>query len=430
MVPLLLVGLLSVPRVWPSGVSAADLYLASDSVAVGLGGGGSLINGSLPLGLLWDPDGADGEMPICGDILYGGHPFEGWSATFSAGGAETTVVGNSAWSTLGDMDWEGPFESELYSWLLGRVVGDDLAVDTWVALRSDRDVLLLVMRFEAFSELTDLRVARIVNPDLDICWGSYDTVNSTGDGTASAAGSNDDRALALALEGGEARICASCVSPDQVLAGTTADATGDSRLGVAVQLGDLAPGASVEVTFAVGFAVGASAAALIAATGASDVDPDGDGLSVDDGDCLGFDPAIFPGADEEWNGVDDDCDGSIDEDTPGSDDDGDGYDEAHGDCDDANAAVHPGAEPVPGIADADCDGLVDDGSWPPEGDSEVVVTIDSDTGNPSDQPGGSHDDTVSEGGGLCTTVPVPAGGAALLAVLQALLRRRAVRRSP
>lgn len=42
------------------------------------------------------------------------------------------------------------------------------------------------------------------------------------------------------------------------------------------------------------------------------VDHDGDGFSLEDGDCDDTDPGISPGADEVWNGIDDDCDGTVD----------------------------------------------------------------------------------------------------------------------
>jgi MYXO-CTERM domain-containing protein len=47
-----------------------------------------------------------------------------------------------------------------------------------------------------------------------------------------------------------------------------------------------------------------------------EVDSDGDRWSVDDGDCDDGDPAIRPGAGEECNGLDDDCDGHTDESCP------------------------------------------------------------------------------------------------------------------
>ena len=110
--------------------------------------------------------------------------------------------------------------------------------------------------------------------------------------------------------------------------------------------------------------------------------------SADDGDCDGVltaddcddtDPEIFPGAEERCNELDDDCDGTyedelrqwwIDADGDGyGQDDGEaviscetleGYAEEHTDCDDSAASTYPGATDTwyDGI-DSDCDGAND-----------------------------------------------------------------------
>jgi hypothetical protein len=105
------------------------------------------------------------------------------------------------------------------------------------------------------------------------------------------------------------------------------------------------------------------------------------GTAADDADCDDADPSANPAATESCDGVDDDCDGDIDEDVLLAwyrDFDGDGYGDpatatdactrpsgyvaAGGDCDDENASLHPGAtETCDGRDfDEDCDGAADD----------------------------------------------------------------------
>jgi alpha-tubulin suppressor-like RCC1 family protein len=115
-----------------------------------------------------------------------------------------------------------------------------------------------------------------------------------------------------------------------------------------------------------------------------------DGYVVNATDCDDANADVSPGDIEACNGVDDDCDGSIDEDGAfGStayfqDADGDGFgDAAHSresctqpdgyvtddtDCDDASLSTHPGAVETCDTRDNDCDGLADEeatdaGTW-------------------------------------------------------------------
>jgi len=92
-----------------------------------------------------------------------------------------------------------------------------------------------------------------------------------------------------------------------------------------------------------------------------DWDLDGDGFSAQAGDCDDNNPGVHPGAEEHSNGVDDDCDGIIDNHTPEYDDDGDGFNEYDGDCDDYDPSAYPGATEVPGDGvDNDCNGAIDE----------------------------------------------------------------------
>jgi len=88
-------------------------------------------------------------------------------------------------------------------------------------------------------------------------------------------------------------------------------------------------------------------------------DDDGDGWSENGGDCDDADPAVFPGADELVDGVDQDCDHFVDDETEIWDDDGDGWTEVAGDCDDGNPWVRPGASELVDGVDQDCDGVAE-----------------------------------------------------------------------
>jgi hypothetical protein len=93
-------------------------------------------------------------------------------------------------------------------------------------------------------------------------------------------------------------------------------------------------------------------------------DGDHDG-TVDDDDCAPDDREIHPGAPEICDGVDNDCDGEVD---PGFDADGDGYWDirecyeldGEWDCDDTTAAVYPGADEICDGLDNDCNGDIDE----------------------------------------------------------------------
>ena len=106
-------------------------------------------------------------------------------------------------------------------------------------------------------------------------------------------------------------------------------------------------------------------------------DLDGDGFFDDD--CDDADPNINPAAEEFCDGIDNDCDGSVDENvllTFYTDDDGDGYGDGEApqeaceagdglaltgtDCDDSLADSYPGAPERCDGLDNDCDEVIDE----------------------------------------------------------------------
>jgi len=104
-------------------------------------------------------------------------------------------------------------------------------------------------------------------------------------------------------------------------------------------------------------------------------DLDGDGWTTCMGDCRDADPNSHPYANEVIDGVDNDCDGAVDNHSDSYDDDGDGYSEDQGDCNDDptqnGAMIGPDAVEVqvddngdPEGVDNDCDGQIDEALEP------------------------------------------------------------------
>jgi hypothetical protein len=122
------------------------------------------------------------------------------------------------------------------------------------------------------------------------------------------------------------------------------------------------------------------------------VDFDGDGRSPCSPfavDCDDADPLIYAGAVEQCDGVDNDCDGMVDE---GFDADGDGVSACGGDdCNDWNAAVRPGAPEACDGLDSDCDGVVLQQEQDHDGDGWFDCNGDCDDADPRAHPGQPED---------------------------------------
>jgi MYXO-CTERM domain-containing protein len=137
-------------------------------------------------------------------------------------------------------------------------------------------------------------------------------------------------------------------------------------------------------------------------------DADGDGYLPESGDCEEDDASAYPGAPEEADGVDDDCDGIVDEGTDTVDDDGDSVSDADGDCDDTAPGTYPGAPEEADGVDNDCDDIVDEGTpnYDDDGDGFSESGGDCDDSDATVHPGAEEqpdsedddcDDAVDEG---------------------------------
>ena len=116
-----------------------------------------------------------------------------------------------------------------------------------------------------------------------------------------------------------------------------------------------------------------------------ETDADLDGYTICLGDCDDTNAAIYPGAAEICDGLDNDCSGAAD-DAVGIDEDQDGYCVDDGDCDDTDPAINPGAAELCNGLDDDCDGSPANYEFDNDGD-EFIECEECDDDDPNVYPG-------------------------------------------
>jgi|GEM_PF-3434659 len=382
-----------------ASVDAEDRWLSNANLSIGLHQDGSLLNPANELGILWDPDGPEGEMPLTGDMIRVGYYWDGWA--WSYWGSDGTEAGFQVGPHRGSfeaMSWTDGFSNEALDGLNANLSLGPLDIQLRSIILARADVLIQDFTITTGETVSYLKLGRTVDADQDE-WlsGSRATINDAGLGYASSMGSFDERTLAIGggVVGGDlgqGGVCTWCDSTaDMDDEDSTGSSTGDQQVFVLVDGGTLHSDEETTIRFVYAFAVGEGDAQDLALEMLSLDDLDGDGLSIDEGDCDDLDPDTYADATELIDGLDNDCDGEIDEDTLGADDDGDGFSEAEGDCDDADDSVFPGADPADGVSNADCDGVADS----PDGDTDETDddSDGDDTGAPQDDTGSGDADT-------------------------------------
>lgn len=345
--------------------------LASDEVAIGVSDDGSFTHTGpeVGVGLLYDPDGS-GPAPVGGDIVLPGDPYEAWGLDYvTADGTSASFVNAGAYHGYGN-----PLG------LVARSVVDNEAVaaithaggDAWitvthrVVLSKAWPVAWISITVDTDADLDALTAWRAIDLDPDV-WidGNYQTDNDLQSGSpAIGSGQGTGRAVALGAPSGTAGVCAFCLDAATIESQPDYVGYADTVMGIVVR--DSLPAFTARTyLFVYAFAPTDDEAREFAEWALDEGDYDQDGASAAEGDCDDLDPRAGVGMDEAPDGIDNDCDGGVDEYTGTSDDDGDGYSEQAGDCDDADPDVNPGATD-PGT-DGNCDGL---GTWSPLPEAE------------------------------------------------------------
>ena len=237
---------------------AVPLVIADGYVEAGVSDVSGTLGSNMatPPGILFDPTGTSNYG--VNDFLTPGTPFEGFYLV--ADGGLTWSSNNS----VGSAEFVSPFTLTQLS--PTRVTAASRSIDGALGLLHDYQLSRVGTRSEiqisttitnlSGAPITGLKLLRTLDPDPDVnTYGSYDTVNTV-PSSARACGTGTQTGQTICLYAMSTSFSPSAgvsgswsMNPNVFLAGVN-DGDGDYTIGLAYDLGTLAPGASVTVRYA------------------------------------------------------------------------------------------------------------------------------------------------------------------------------------
>ena len=385
----------------PTQEARAQQTLSGDYVEINYSAGGQWADSSASEGLKVRTS-TTGSSAVFQDVTWPGAPWQHTTLEYRLG---TTNYRYEANYTVASTTWTVNSESDLststqkiaeYDLTAGYL--DVLRTDTWDKTGTVVQIVFEVTNTHSSTAAGKFRLMH--GMDVDIDYSSYSTYNTLNDTVDTDGDGVDDFVQSEGPSSGWTVGYGMCDTTTQDGGhnntwSTDADAkysddngaSADDTMHIRQKISTIAAGDTETFTFIFVFGKSPSNAQSLYTSNKSTLcscDADGDGYddtACGGTDCDDTDASIHPGADEYCNGVDDDCDGTIDEDdavdtsTYYADDDGDGYGDATSttdacdapsgyvtddtDCDDTDGAVNPGATEVCNGIDDDCDGYID-----------------------------------------------------------------------
>lgn len=237
----------------------ATATLQNSYVLAGVSDYGTLgSNSNTPPGILFDKTGTSSYG--VNDFLTPGTPFEGFYLTSSAGSYSSNNTGSSSFNTFSLVQNAADSVTATgtsTNGMLGVVNAYQL---TTIAGRSAIEITTTLTN-NSTTAMTGIEFLRTLDPDPDVnAFGSYYTTNVVlSDDQSCGTGVSSGQTICIfttATYAHKAGVSASwTTSPASYLSGLD-DGNGDYAIGVAFNLGDLAAGESLTVTY--GYALGAS----------------------------------------------------------------------------------------------------------------------------------------------------------------------------